>query len=227
MAAFACSMGLISSRKDHHGTLKICWTENWRPLCKKGKDLKFGLSLFLSSLMCVFFFLCQSLFPCLFLICLLSVSFIHIHPSITPPPHTHTQSPTHIHTHPTQHTDVFLFFFISSCGLFLCPNRATWGVNVVRLGWMWSGFEPKPGVFDEVYFNTTRAIVNTLAQHGIYAILDMHQDALSSLFCSYDGIPQYIIDQCANKSRHVFPWPFQGNCSSRPWGSNELTEVHG
>ena len=47
-----------------------------------------------------------------------------------------------------------------------------------------------------------------LAAEGMYTLLDMHQDALSSKFCLYDGIPLWVIDKCIGDSLFPFPWPF-------------------
>ena len=100
------------------------------------------------------------------------------------------------------------------------------GFNVVRLGWMWSGYNNAgPGMFNETYFERQLAVVRKLASRGIHTLLDMHEDVLSSKFCLYDGAPLWVV----NKSipRHAFPWPLQGNCSSRGWMANTLTEAAG
>ncbi|MGB8406573.1 MAG: cellulase family glycosylhydrolase, partial [Mycobacterium sp.] len=55
---------------------------------------------------------------------------------------------------------------------FLAAN----GFNVVRVGVIWAGVEPEPGVFNTAYLNSIQQTVNTLAAHGIYSIIDMHQD---------------------------------------------------
>ena len=88
---------------------------------------------------------------------------------------------------------------------------------------MWSGYNPAPGIFNKTYIDTIHSIIERASRHGIYVLLDMHQDCFSSNFCLYDGVPQWV----ANKStpRHSFPWPFTGNCSSRGWGENCLTEA--
>ena len=44
--------------------------------------------------------------------------------------------------------------------------------------------------------------------HGVYALLDMHEDVLSSKFCLYDGVPRWVIDKSVPK--HAFPWPMKG-----------------
>ena len=69
------------------------------------------------------------------------------------------------------------------------------GFNVVRLGWMWDGFEHNQNEFNMTYFNEMQTIVNNLGKYNIYTILDMHQDVLSSRFCSYDGIPLWVANK--------------------------------
>jgi len=51
------------------------------------------------------------------------------------------------------------------------------GWNVVRLLLSWSRVEPAPGVYDEVYLDQAADVVRLLAALGVYAIVDLHQDA--------------------------------------------------
>ena len=97
------------------------------------------------------------------------------------------------------------------------------GFNVLRLGFMWSGYNPAPGVFNQSYIDVIKTTVAQLNAHGVYVLLDMHQDILSSAFCLYDGAPRWVIDKSV--SAHPFPWPLKGNCSSRGWMVNEITEA--
>ena len=97
------------------------------------------------------------------------------------------------------------------------------GFNVMRLGFMWSGFNPAPGVFNQTYLMTIKSIVDRMAAHGVYTLLDMHEDVLSSKFCLYDGAPLWVVNK--STSKHAFPWPLHGNCSSRGWMMNTLTEA--
>ncbi|MGB6203858.1 cellulase family glycosylhydrolase, partial [Mycolicibacter algericus] len=69
---------------------------------------------------------------------------------------------------------------------FLAAN----GFNVVRLGVIWAGVEPQPGVFDRDYLDSINETVQTLASHGIRVILDMHQDSYSSVFGG-EGAPEW------------------------------------
>ncbi|MCX7427672.1 MAG: cellulase family glycosylhydrolase [Planctomycetia bacterium] len=54
-----------------------------------------------------------------------------------------------------------------------------WGFNCVRLGIVWAGVEPEPGRYDEAYLAQVDKAIQWAAQHGIYVILDMHQDLYS------------------------------------------------
>jgi endoglycosylceramidase len=69
---------------------------------------------------------------------------------------------------------------------FLAAN----GFNVVRLGVIWSAVEPEPGVYDTDYLDSINATVQMLADHGIYTIVDMHQDNYSEAFQG-EGAPAW------------------------------------
>lgn len=69
---------------------------------------------------------------------------------------------------------------------FLAAN----GFKVVRLGVIWAGVEPQPGVIDTGYLASIQQTVQTLADHGIYTILDMHQDNYSAAFQG-EGAPAW------------------------------------
>jgi endoglycosylceramidase len=69
-------------------------------------------------------------------------------------------------------------------------NLTAWGFNVVRLGIFWSALEPSPGVFNDTYLSSVMKLVNDLGSHGIYTILDFHQDVFSRKFCG-NGFPDW------------------------------------
>jgi len=56
------------------------------------------------------------------------------------------------------------------------------GFNAVRVGVIWSAVEPEPGVYNDAYLASIAQTVQTLADHHIYSIIDMHQDLYSSSF---------------------------------------------
>ena len=97
------------------------------------------------------------------------------------------------------------------------------GFNAMRLGFMWSGYAPAPDTYDQGYIDTIQHIVRGMGEHGVYALLDMHQDVLSSKFCLYDGMPLWVVNK--SKPKHNFPWPLPGNCSTRGWEENILSQA--
>lgn len=64
-----------------------------------------------------------------------------------------------------------------------------WGFNCVRLGVIWDGLEPRPGVFNESYLQGLDRQVAWARQNDLFVILDMHQDLYSVLFS--DGAPRW------------------------------------
>ena len=76
--------------------------------------------------------------------------------------------------------------FSNDDAAFLAAN----GFNVVRLGVIWAGVEPQPGVYDTAYIDSIQQTVQTLANHGIYTILDFHQDEYSGEYGG-EGAPAW------------------------------------
>ena len=68
-----------------------------------------------------------------------------------------------------------------------------WGFNVVRYLIFWDAVEPSPGVYDSEYFDKTAERLDWFANHGVYVILDMHQDVYAQRFCC-DGAPEWAIE---------------------------------
>jgi endoglycosylceramidase len=85
---------------------------------------------------------------------------------------------------------------------FLAEN----GFNAVRVGVIWSDLEPAPGAFNTAYLNSIESTVQTLGNHGIYSIIDFHQDAYSTAFGG-EGAPDWAVqaDGVANPS---LPFPY-------------------
>ncbi|SEK68379.1 glycoside hydrolase family 5 protein [Rhodococcus maanshanensis] len=67
-------------------------------------------------------------------------------------------------------------------------RMASLGFNVARLTVAWSALEPTPGAFDEAYVARIREAVREAADHGIYTVLDMHQDAWGKAVGTPEGV---------------------------------------
>lgn len=63
------------------------------------------------------------------------------------------------------------------------------GYNIVRMGLIWDGVEPEPGVYDDVYLSKIKQQIKWAERNGIYIFLDMHQDLYSLLYG--DGAPEW------------------------------------
>lgn len=63
------------------------------------------------------------------------------------------------------------------------------GFNVIRLGIIWDGVEPKPGIYDDEYLDKIREFVKLAEKYDLYVFLDMHQDLYSYKFA--DGAPEW------------------------------------
>jgi endoglycosylceramidase len=46
---------------------------------------------------------------------------------------------------------------------------------------------PKKGQINQTYINEMAKIIDKLSSYGIYTLIDLHQDMMSSRFASYDG----------------------------------------
>lgn len=69
------------------------------------------------------------------------------------------------------------------------------GFNVIRLLFIWEAYEPAPGLYDDSYTAALRSVIDTAWQHGMYVIVDFHQDGYSR-FASHgagDGFPSWAI----------------------------------
>ena len=80
------------------------------------------------------------------------------------------------------------------------------GWNVVRLGVLHSGVEPSPGNYDESYLDRIEESVALLGRHGIFSLLDFHQDIYGPVFTG-DGLPPWatLTDNLPLKPSHGFP----------------------
>ena len=101
---------------------------------------------------------------------------------------------------------------------------AAQGFDVVRLGFSWSALEPAKGQIDQAYLTQIKDAVHWAKAHGIYVVLDMHQDSWwnegtpegwscrpgTDTMWGYDGAPTWatITDsapRCQFQSRDISP----------------------
>merc|ERR1711970_439998 len=97
-----------------------------------------------------------------------------------------------------------------------------WGFNAVRLGMMWSGFEQMAGQVNETYHSIMQDTVQGLAEHGMYAYLDMHQDVLTAK-AEYWGIPEWVAAQM-DPPEHPYPWPMKDTSGFSTWACGYFSQ---
>jgi endoglycosylceramidase len=71
-------------------------------------------------------------------------------------------------------------------------RMASMGFNLLRLPLSWSAFEPQPGIWSPAFLDTLVRIVASCRDHGVYVLLDLHQDAWSKEI-GEDGAPLWAI----------------------------------
>jgi endoglycosylceramidase len=67
------------------------------------------------------------------------------------------------------------------------------GFDVVRVGVIYRAVEPRPGDFDLRYLRSIASTVALLARHGVYSLLDFHQDQLAEEFGG-EGFPRWSVE---------------------------------
>ena len=92
----------------------------------------------------------------------------------------------------------------------LTRMETEWGYNILRLGFSWEGYERERGVKDPNYLAETSTMVTRLAEHGIYALIDSHQDLFSRMYCG-NGFPDWAVRVSpAAEQAAPFPIPVLG-----------------
>ena len=69
---------------------------------------------------------------------------------------------------------------------------ASEGFNTVRVGVIYNAVEPEPGRYDDAYLDSIAQTVAALRAHGIYALLDFHQDMYTERY-SGQGFPDWAL----------------------------------
>jgi endoglycosylceramidase len=66
------------------------------------------------------------------------------------------------------------------------------GFNNVRLGTIYAGVEPRPGEYDDAYIARIGRVERMLARHGVFSLIDFHQDLYNERFGG-EGFPDWAV----------------------------------
>ncbi|KAI1916557.1 hypothetical protein LOZ52_002830 [Ophidiomyces ophidiicola] len=87
-------------------------------------------------------------------------------------------------------------------------NMRDLGMNIVRLGHSWAGAEPVRGQYNETFFDIMKKQTKLAEDHGIYVLVDVHQDLLAQQFCG-NGVPEWFVKSNWVKKWQMYPWPLK------------------
>jgi len=89
---------------------------------------------------------------------------------------------------------------------------AAHGFNAVRLGVLFAGVMPEPGVIDQGYLEQVDRVVQLLAAQHIWVLLDFHQDQYNEQFQG-EGFPGWSVDDngVPDDARYGFPGNYFGS----------------
>lgn len=117
-----------------------------------------------------------------------------------------------------------------------------YGFNCVRLLFTWSKLEPQRGQYDTAYMARIQHAVQVAAQHHLYVLLDMHQDAWGMYVATpdteqcprgpakgWDGAPQWATytdgqPTCTTRSRESAPAVV--HAFDNFWGDRDSIQEH-
>jgi len=68
----------------------------------------------------------------------------------------------------------------------------SWGINAMRVPFTWAALEPVEGQDDQSWLAMYDQLLDAAWSHGIYTIVDFHQDVYSEVFCG-DGFPAWTV----------------------------------
>lgn len=83
------------------------------------------------------------------------------------------------------------------------------GLDFIRLAVTWQNIEPQPGKYNENYLLSLDRIFNLAEKHGVYILLDMHQDLYSGNDGESvgDGAPAWaVLTDGAKPRMPIFVW---------------------
>jgi len=81
------------------------------------------------------------------------------------------------------------------------------GFTTVRLGLIWKAVEPQPGQYDDAYLARIRRTTEVLAAHGIWTLLDFHQDLFSERFQG-EGAPDWAVQDDGIPAQPELGFPY-------------------
>lgn len=83
-------------------------------------------------------------------------------------------------------------------------RAASWGVNALRVPFVWAAVEPTQGTYDEDFLKRYDALLDAAWARGMYTIVDFHQDVYADAYCG-DGFPDWTLPDPHPAPHHDCP----------------------
>ncbi|CAH8602257.1 unnamed protein product [Schistosoma curassoni] len=85
-----------------------------------------------------------------------------------------------------------------------------WGINVIRLEFNWVALKPQEDEISQHYLDIIEKIIDNAGLHGVYVIIDFHQDGLSKRLGAIDAVPNWVMDKIEPPPYlFQYPWPLK------------------
>jgi endoglycosylceramidase len=68
----------------------------------------------------------------------------------------------------------------------------SWGIDAMRVPFTWAALSPSDGTIDEAWLSMYAELLASAWSHGIWAVVDFHQDVYSEVYCG-DGFPGWTV----------------------------------
>ncbi len=87
----------------------------------------------------------------------------------------------------------------------------TWGIDSLRVPFTWAALEPTqstPPTYDTAWIAQYVALLQAAWQHGMYTVVDFHQDVYSEVYCG-DGFPGWTVADAGPPEHDCPQWSLE------------------
>jgi endoglycosylceramidase len=93
-------------------------------------------------------------------------------------------------------------------------RAASWGINALRVPFVWAAVEPTEGTYDAAFLARYDALLDGAWARRMFTIIDFHQDVYADVFCG-DGFPAWTLPGPLPTPHHDCP----------NWGGEYFSDV--
>ncbi len=84
----------------------------------------------------------------------------------------------------------------------------SWGIDAMRVPFTWAALEGTEGTNDTAWLSMYAELLASAWAHGIYTVLDFHQDVYSEVYCG-DGFPAWTLKNPPAPHHDCPQWEFE------------------